>query len=267
MISSYAFKSLMRGATSVFMTIDPIGILKNYVEDLRINAGNMQKQLRSLQGQMQTLKGAIDENEREQNQALSLAGKASEVGKTNLVTLQTRQAGRLRDSNMTLQALYNKMELLYRVLKKMYDTSLILIEDTESEVSVKEKEYNAMKASYSAFKAAVRIIDGDKDKKQLFEDAMEYLANNYAEKIGEIAEFQDMSARFIDSIDLQNGIYEAEGLKMLEDWEKKSDSLLFSDNDKRLLIEQAKDPDQELKFDNSFSAGKSTDKYGLFKHD
>jgi len=31
---SYMYKSIMRKVTSIFITIDPIGILKNYIEDL-----------------------------------------------------------------------------------------------------------------------------------------------------------------------------------------------------------------------------------------
>ena len=34
---SYLYKSIMRWVTGVFVTIDPIGILKNYIEDLEDN--------------------------------------------------------------------------------------------------------------------------------------------------------------------------------------------------------------------------------------
>ena len=33
----YGYKSVMRAITGMFVTLDPIGILKNYVDDLRIN--------------------------------------------------------------------------------------------------------------------------------------------------------------------------------------------------------------------------------------
>jgi hypothetical protein len=38
-----------------------------------------------------------------------------------------------------------------------------------------------------------------------------------------------MSSGIMNSIDLQNGVFEDEGMKMLEDWEKKS-SLMFLDS-------------------------------------
>ena len=39
--------------------------------------------------------------------------------------------------------------------------------------------------------------------------------------------FMDMSASFMDSVDLQNGVFEDNGLKMLEEYEKQSSLLLM----------------------------------------
>jgi len=56
--------------------------------------------------------------------------------------------------------------------------------------------------------------------------------------------FMQLSENFMDSVDLQNGIYEEKGLQMLEDWEKQADSLILG-NDKNVLIQKAKD-DREV---------------------
>jgi hypothetical protein len=37
----------------------------------------------------------------------------------------------------------------------------------------------------------------------------------------------EMSSNFMDSVDLQNGVFEEQGLKMLEEWEKKSSLMLL----------------------------------------
>ena len=49
---SYMYKSAMRKITSMFITIDPIGILKNYVEDLQDNLKKMGEQIGALRGQI-----------------------------------------------------------------------------------------------------------------------------------------------------------------------------------------------------------------------
>ena len=40
-------------------------------------------------------------------------------------------------------------------------------------------------------------------------------------------QFMEMSSNFMESVDLQNGIFEEEGLKMLEQWEKNSVLMLM----------------------------------------
>ena len=239
------YKSAMRGLTGIFVTIDPIGILKNYVDALKANAGDMDKQIGKLRGQMRILKDTINQNEKQRVSNLQLASQAKQQDKQSMVILKSRKAGRLEESNMTLQNLYQRMEMLYRVLGKMYETCLILIEDMSDEVEVKSKERQMILSSYSAYKSAAKIVNGEPDKKEMFDQAMEYLAQDYGNKLGEIEHFMDVSKSFIDSVDLQNGVYEESAMKQLEAWEKQTDSLLLGDQ-KRVLISQSKDPAQVI---------------------
>lgn len=78
----------------------------------------------------------------------------------------------------------------------------------------------------------------------------------------------EMSASFMDSVDLQNGIFEEEGLKMLEKWEKEGVSLLLGEEKESLLLkansdsdvldlnepirERVKDPAHKNQYDNFF---------------
>jgi hypothetical protein len=237
----YAYKSIMRAITGIFVTIDPIGILNNYVDKLKQNAQEMNVQIANLRGQMRKLQMTISQNEKNRIDALKMADAARRNEKNAVFVLKARKAGRLEESNMTLQNLYQRMELLYRVLVKMYETCLVLIEDMSDEVDVKTREREAILASYSAYKNAAKIISGETDKKEVFDMAMEYLADDYGKKLGEIENFMTISQSFIESVDLQNGIYEEDAMKKLEEWEKKGDSILLGDQ-KKLLIAQASDP-------------------------
>ena len=58
----YMYKSIMRWITGVFVTIDPIGILKNYIEDLEGNLRKMSQQIGNLRGQMRKLKMVMEHN-------------------------------------------------------------------------------------------------------------------------------------------------------------------------------------------------------------
>jgi predicted nucleic acid-binding Zn-ribbon protein len=237
----YMYKSIMRNVTGWFVQIDPVGVLKSYVESLQDNLKKMNKQISQLRGQMHKLQEIIYNNKKAIDNNLQLANKARASNNQNVLILKSRQAGRLKESNLKLEDLYGKMEILYRVLAKMYENSQILMEDIQDQVAVKEQERKAIHASYGAMKSAMSIISGDPDKRAMFDMAMESIADDVANKVGEMERFMEMSSNFMDSIDLQNGVFEEEGLKMLEKWEHEGVSLLLG-KEKEDLLHQANNP-------------------------
>jgi phage shock protein A len=237
----YSYKSVMRWVTGIFVQIDPIGILKSYVEDLRDNLRKMNKQVGILRGQMHKLQETINNNKKEIANNLALANKAKEREKQNVMVLKARKAGRLKESNVKLEDLYKKMEVLYRVLVKMYENSEIMMEDLKDQVSVKETERKAIHASHSAMNSAMSIISGNGDKREMFDMALEAIADDVSQKIGEMERFMDLSTNFMDSVDLQNGVFEEQGMSLLEKWEKEGTSLLLGEEKENLLLDANND--------------------------
>jgi len=225
----YMYKSTMRWLTGLFVTIDPIGILKNYVDDLQDNLNKMSKQIGVVRGQMRKLKTIQDENTKEIDYSMKLASKAKQMGQQKQVLLSSRKAARLRESNAKYAALHSKLSILYRVLTKMYSNSEVLLEDTKDQVKLKEQERKAIRASHSAMKSAMSVISGDSDKRAMFDQALESIADDVSQKVGEMERFMEMSSDFMNSVDLQNGVFEEEGMKMLEKWEQESTLLLMGD--------------------------------------
>lgn len=228
----YMYKSVMRWVTGVFVQIDPIGILKSYVEDLQDNLSKMSKQIGAIRGQMRKLDNLMKSNEKEINKNMKLASAAKEKDNQKQLLLSSRKAARLQETNEKYKKLHNRMQVMYRILDKMYQNSEILLEDTKDQVQLKEQERKAIRASHSAMKSAMSVISGDPDKRAMFDSALESIADDLANKVGEMEQFMEMSANFMDSVDLQNGIFEEEGLKMLEQWEEKSTLMLMGDSTK-----------------------------------
>lgn len=254
---SYMYQSVMRWITGLFVTIDPIGILKNYINDLQENLKKMGTQIGNLKGQMRKLVSIVEENNKEISNSMLIAKKAKEQGNESAMLLSSRKAARLKESNEKYTVLHNRMSILYRVLTKMYSNSEILIEDTVDQVKVKEQERKAIRASHSAMKSAMSIIKGDSDKRAIFDQAMEVIADDVANKVGEMERFMELSSSFMDSIDLQNGVFEEQGLKMLEEYEKQSTLLLLGGKEKIDEILELKQPETLKRSDN-------TDYDGLF---
>lgn len=223
----YMYKSAMRKITSFFVTIDPIGILKNYVDELQKNLSKMRTQIGAIRGQSRKLEALIKKNREEIEQQMQLAKAAKEKGMERQLLLSSRKAARLKDSNEKYASLLKRMDVLYRILNKMHQNSEILLEDTKDQVALKEQERKAIRTSHSAMKSAMSVISGDPDQRAMFDAAMEAVADDVANKLGEMERFMEMSSDFMNSIDLQKGIFEEEGMKMLEKWEKESSLLLL----------------------------------------
>ena len=266
---SYMYKSAMRWITSLFIQIDPIGILKNYIDDLRKNLKKMRKQMHQLRGQMHKLGEMIHNNKKDINSNIEMARTARDQQNEQVLILKSRKAGRLKESNVKLEDLYRKMDVLYKVLNKMYKNSEILVEDIDDQVKIKEQEYIAIKASNSAMKSAMSIIKGDKDKRAMFDQALEAVADDVSGKVGEMEQFMEMSQEFMESIDLQNGIFEEKGLEMLEQWEKKSSSLLLGDAKTQILLDSENDDDildltEPIKSKEKIDLGRTNQYDGFF---
>ncbi|NJN34836.1 MAG: hypothetical protein HC817_11870 [Saprospiraceae bacterium] len=259
----YGYKSFMRAITRLFVNIDPIGVLKGYIEHLEGSLGKMTKQMNQLRGQMHKLKELMVNNQKEIQANLMQASKAKDAQKEAQMILKTRKAGRLTDSNMRLDDLYKRMETLYRILKKMHETSFIMAEDLKDQILVKETERNAIMASHSAMQSAMSILTGNPDKRAMFDMALEAVANDVSAKMGEMENFMNMSDKIMKGIDLQNGVFEEEGLKMLEEWEKKGSSLLLGTaKDELVLKDETFDLNQPVKTpERSQNAGNQYDAF------
>lgn len=247
MLFSYGYKVAMRWITGWFITIDPIGILQEYVERLQDKLGKMDQLIEKLKGQIRALQSKIEKQAQDATQALRLAGKAREQKKNSAVVLQARQAGRLKESNRSLQEVQSKAEVLYRVLQKMREASDFMIKDIQNEVVVAKETYEMITSAHRSMKIAQRIVQGDVER-ELFNQTMEYVAQDYGRKLGEIENFVDLSKGFIETSDLQNLIYEEDALKLLDEWEKKGDSILLGD-EKASILSQAYDANSELDLD------------------
>jgi hypothetical protein len=237
-LCSYMFKSAMRAVTGFFVEIDPIGILKNYIQDLVKNQSQMDAQVANLRGSIGRVKSIIEKNAEDSAHSLKLAAAAKQQEQRAAFVLNARKAGRLEKSNVTLQSMLSKMEFLYKNLNKLREVSDIMIQDMNSEVEVKEQERAALLAGHGAFRSAMKILKGDPDKRALYDQAMDHLADDYARKVGEIENFMEASEGFIASVDLDNLVFEQEALEKLEELEQKTNKLLLGEDESPVNLTQ-----------------------------
>lgn len=230
------FKSVMRWITKWFVEIDPIGIMKNYVDMLKEKLGQMDDGRNKLRGQIKILERRIQETDGKYENAMATMKVAQDKGMKGQMAIQGKQAGRMEKlSKATLAPLLTMLQVHLRALNKYYEVTEAVIEDTKNEVEAKEIERESITASYSVLMTAKKILNGGTDERELFDMAMESVVNDLGMKVGEIEGFLENSKGFIDGLDLQNGVYEADALAKLQEWESKADSVLLGNTKAQLL--------------------------------
>ena len=225
---SYLYQSFFRLLTGFFIELDPIGILRQHIKELVGKLQIMREQLGNLNGQIRRVERSIAENTQLRENALGLAQAGrSDPAHADASRLQARHAIKLEDSNQRLSAMQTQMQALFRMLKKLSDTSELVLQDMQSTVDIKTRERSSMKAAYSAYRGALSILQGQSEGRDLYDRAMEFLNDDYAKKLGEIEMFMDFSDGVIKAADLENLAYDARASERLDEWERRlSESLL-----------------------------------------
>jgi HPt (histidine-containing phosphotransfer) domain-containing protein len=231
----YAFKLVMRKLTGWIVEIDPIGIMRIYIEDLKKRMNVIDDRLNNLSGQIRSLKETIKKNAQAADTALTTFKGATEGGKKVLAMTQAKQVDRLSKTNMRYDDVLKKMEFLKIMLGKYREAAEATILDLQNEVDVQEVERKSMLAAYGAMTAVRDILNGGGDKRELFDQAMEFAVNDYGMKIGEIENFMDTSQSFLEGLDLSDATANSEALARLQEWENKADSLLLGNAKETVL--------------------------------
>ncbi len=219
----YFYKSIIRKATGVFIQLDPVAIIEGFLDDLRSKMVTMENQVGSLKGQIRKIKMKIDEKKEKINYYMGMANAALKINDEATRNLNLRKAMREEEAAKKFIILSEKTEKLYIVLDKMKKYSGIMVEDIAHEIEIKKEEREIIRTSHSVMKSAVNIINGNSDRKLLFDQAMEYIVDDIGMRIGEMERFMDVSADFMNNMDLENAMYEEKGLKALDEWANKVD--------------------------------------------
>lgn len=225
----YGYKIAMKKLTGLIIEIDPIAILETFKETLQdkyqeivSSLGRLRAQRKSLEELIRTKTAAYEHSMKMAKQAQA---RSNQNGMRIELKLQSRKAGRLEKSAMTYQGLLNKLNGHIALTEKIQEASKFMIEDISDTIDEEKEKRETIRESYKAMAAAKRILMEGRDK-EMYDLALESVKDDYFNKLGEIEQFMEDSQSFVNTMDLQNGVYEEDALVKLEEWNKRSASLL-----------------------------------------
>jgi len=228
----YLFKGLMRFFTGLAIELNPIAILESYVEDVKEKMVKMGEQLTELKAQIGSLNLKIAKKKDECEMSLNRANQLkNDKDRRAEAEMHARQGMRLKASIDKLQALANRMEVLYRVLEKMKYYSSIMVKETEMQVEEAKEERESITKGHSVMKSAMSIIQGNSDKKIIFDEAMEFVVDDIGGKVGQMDKMLEDSMEFISCVEVDDEIYAEKGMKLLEKFDQDGIDAIFGKKD------------------------------------
>lgn len=214
-----AFQSAMRALTSIWTAVDPIGILRNYLIEMKQKMKRISEYITQLSGQVGKVKADIATRENRAKDHMKAASAANRIGEKEEAVLKSNMAAREVEYAQRRRVSLEKMEKTLEILKKMEKGLNFLYQDTEHQVEILTDEYKAVKASWKAMKGAQELIEGD-TAKEIFEQTCQYVADEIGTKLGEMDRFMEQAHGPLTSMSITNEVFNEQGLEMLAAWEK-----------------------------------------------
>lgn len=220
-LMKYMFKATMWHATNVFVSLDPVAILKGYTEDLMDHVKNIDKQLIKLQGQIIVLKEVIFKNEKNADRSLGRAQAALKQGAKGTVRVEGRQADRLTLENKDLQTWLTKLEKMTGVLQRIREFAELRRIDIEYEVDSAIRKRELGKSVGSAIRSAMAILSGGEGK-ELYDAAMERIEQEYSQEMGTLVQFLNSTGDLLQGMDIEDEAVYQKTIGMIDELEAQS---------------------------------------------
>jgi hypothetical protein len=244
-LCSYAGRSLFRAIAGFWVEVDPIGILKNRADDADKSYVELDNNTKALNGEIEALDRLLTSNQLSAKAQLSTykRAKAGEKNEENqeAAIMSATELGLLKESDVTLQDLRNRMAALYEVLKKIRFNVKIFCRRMRSEINVKERDFKAINKAYNAYSSAMAALNPDSSRREMYEMACAKLEENYSTKLGAIKDFVDSSKGFLAGLNLEQGAWQEEAEQMLAQMEEKS-ALLLGDGAETVIVGEYEEP-------------------------
>jgi hypothetical protein len=212
----YLYEILMKKLVGIVIELDPFIIADDYINDMEKQRLKLYEQSVDVDAQKEKIDLKIKEKEGEQQKLMSRAKAAEQNDMKPELINASRQIARIQEYIKQLSPIRDNLARIGDYLTKVHKNSGYLIEDAKNELELKKDLYKSVSSGNKALVSALKIFNGDPEKKLLVEQSMEYLKDDIATKLANMKKAIDYSSDFMRSIDLDNATYELQGLKMLE---------------------------------------------------
>lgn len=212
----YIYEWLMKLLVGAVIKIDPFLIAEDLIADMRKDRKKLYEQIQVVEGQKEALNAKITERQAESAKLDNTLQAAKKLGEPGAIGNASRQIGRIEDYLRQIVPIRDAISKVGEHLQKVHKNSAYLIDDAEAELSIKKDLYQTATKGRNAMNQALRLFEGDPEKKLMAAQSMEFLKDDIAGKMANMKLAMNATDEFVRGIDLNNATFEIEGLRRLE---------------------------------------------------
>jgi hypothetical protein len=189
-LASNAFQAFMEKLVKWGAKTDPYGIVRRYIKYLKGRVTSIDEKIAIVSGQRQGLVQVINQQTKEVGalvQNLTFAREKKKMSDDDpYVKGVAARIGRKQKSTAKLQFELERDNKVLDALKRVRADCVFVVEDKEDEIETLIRDHSMVSANDAAVGDAIAIINGDPEKKELFDAAVSHMAEDMAMKIGRI---------------------------------------------------------------------------------
>ena len=209
------FQSVARGVARCYTEVDPIGILRNNLDDMKQEKSNLDQAVQRFSGSEEMLQRSIAKKEDEarldmarSQKAQQMAGAAATILEKQRFQLSSQtdaeKAGMLMQGIKQLKALEGDTHKMLDTFQNWSQVADAKIQRTEFKVNFLAEQRKMILDAKSTLNVGQRILKGKPEQLALVDMALEYLEEDTSRTLGEIREFSRFTDKLLTEDTIEN---------------------------------------------------------------
>lgn len=215
----YIYETVMGAIVGLIWKINPWVAAEDNIKQMIKDREMVGKKAKEMSAARIKVDNKIAERKSEMDREAKLAKSAAEKG-TELAIAQAKSSqrivGNIAKFLETLIPLRNDLKIAEEYLSNIYEKGEIHITEAQHELDLKRDQFEATKIGRSALESAVRMFQGDPERKLLLKQSMEAIAETTASNMASMQQSIKIADRFLEKMEIESGVYESDGIEILK---------------------------------------------------
>lgn len=203
-IGSTIYFMIMRKIEGLLVDYDPISIVKRKIMQMNNKIQEITDNMGKLRGLIDKSEKRIQDKKKQCDHDFQLLNKYKEAGKAQDAAVYERQVTRLTEVIKNSESRLIQSKQWYEIMGKLKHQAELTVLDATNEVNERVEEWEMIKAQHKAFTSIVGIINGKDDQFSLFTRAMDHMADDISQKLGEMSFIIEETGGLMSKIDMDN---------------------------------------------------------------